>query len=246
MARNSRSTRTNFQEPDQTPRAKKDKYPKPLKTDSFFMKTKIVPRTYGQSFYMDTLNESTITLCSGPAGCGKTWIVTAIALERLMKHDVERITITKPIVEAGDEELGFLPGDVSDKILPHFQSILDCFEDHIGPMMVEKLIEDGKIVFMPIAYMRGRNFRDSFIIIDEAQNMTRNAVKLMMTRIGEGSFMAINGDTDQIDLKNPNDSGLEWALNALSGKSEDIGVVEMSDSDIQRHPLISLILKHLK
>lgn len=224
----------------------KNKYPQQVKSGSFFLKNKIVPRTYGQTFYIDTLKESTITICSGPAGCGKTWVVTGIALEKLLNNEVDKITVTKPIIEAGDESLGFLPGTVEDKVLPHFQSILDCFEDHVGPMMLQKLMQDGKITFLPIAFLRGRDLKKSFIIADECQNMTRNGIKLLMTRISDGSIMAINGDTDQIDLPNPKDSGLQWAISSLSGKSSDIGIVEMNESDIQRHPLISVILKHLK
>ena len=224
----------------------KDKYPQQVKAGSFYLKTKIVPRTYGQTFYVDTLKESTITICSGPAGCGKTWVVTGIALEKLLNNEVDKITVTKPIIEAGDESLGFLPGTVEDKVLPHFQSILDCFEDHIGPMALQKLMQDGKITFLPIAFLRGRDLKNSFIIADECQNMTRNGIKLLMTRISDGSIMAINGDADQIDLPNPKDSGLQWAISSLSGKSSDIGIVEMNESDIQRHPLISVILKHLK
>jgi phosphate starvation-inducible protein PhoH and related proteins len=224
----------------------KDKYPKRVKSGAFFLKNKIVPRTYGQIFYIDTLKESTITICSGPAGCGKTWVVTGIALEKLLNQEIDKITVTKPIIEAGDENLGFLPGTVEDKVLPHFQSILDCFEDHVGPMTLQKLMQDGKIVFLPIAFLRGRDLKNSFIIADECQNMTRKGIKLLMTRISDGSIMTINGDTDQIDLPNPKDSGLHWALSALAGKSEDIGVVEMNESDIQRHHLISVILKYLK
>jgi len=234
-----------FTQPTRRASTKRNKYPQQI-SEGLFLKTKIVPRTYGQSFYLDMLRESTITLCSGPAGCGKTWLVAGVALERLFNHDIDKIIVTKPILEAGGEEIGLLPGTVDEKVLPHFQSILDCFEDHIGPSALKKLQEDSKLIFLPTAFARGRNLRNSFILIDEAQNLSRKGIKLMMTRISEGSIMAINGDADQIDLPNINDSGLQWAIESLTGKSGEIGVVKLTDSDIQRHPIISVILKHLK
>jgi phosphate starvation-inducible protein PhoH and related proteins len=224
--------------------AKRNKYPQQT-SEGLFLKTKIVPRTYGQSFYLDMLRESTITLCSGPAGCGKTWLVAGVALERLFNHDIDKIIITKPIVEAGGEEIGFLPGLVEDKILPHFQSVLDCFEDHIGPSALKKLQEEHKLIFLPTAFARGKSLQNAFILIDEAQNLTRKGIKLLMTRISEGSVMAINGDADQVDIPE-NTSGLQWAIDSLTSKSSEIGVVKLTDSDIQRHPIISVILKHLK
>lgn len=224
---------------------KRNKYPQQTPED-LFLKNKIVPRTYGQSFYIDMLKESTITLCTGPAGCGKTWIVSGIALEKLFNHEIDKIVVTKPIIEAGSERLGFLPGLVDEKILPHFQSVLDCFEDHVGPTVLKKLQEEHKLVFLPTAFCRGRDIKNAFILIDEAQNLTRKGIKLLMTRISEGSTMAIDGDTDQIDLPNERDSGLQWAIDSLAGKSGEIGVVKLTDSDIQRHSIISVILKHLK
>lgn len=230
----------------------KQKYPAESKSaqlhEGKFIKVrnKVTPRTFGQEFYLNCLNECQITLATGPAGTGKTWLVTHFALTKLLDNEVEKIIVTKPIMEAGEEKLGMLPGEVDDKIAPHFRSILDCFEDHLGPTMVKNLIEREKIVFLPVAYCRGRDLKNAFILIDEAQNLTRKGIKLMMTRIGEGSQMAINGDADQIDLPNQKDSGLDWAIQALKGKDANIGVVEMSESDIQRHPLIGVILKALQ
>jgi len=233
-------------QPTRKTAGKRNKYPVENNENSLFLKHKIVPRTYGQTFYLDMLRESTITICSGPAGCGKTWIVAGVALQKLFNHEIDKIIITKPIVEAGGERLGFLPGLAEEKILPHFQSVLDCFEDHIGPSALKKLQEEHKLIFLPTAFCRGRDIKNAFILIDEAQNLTKKGIKLLMTRISEGSTMAINGDTDQIDLPNTNDSGLQWAIDALTGKSGDIGVVKLTDTDIQRHPIISVILKHLK
>lgn len=210
------------------------------------LKTKVSPRTYGQEFYLNCLSESPITLASGPAGSGKTWLATYFAVSSLLDNEVQKIVVTKPILEAGEEELGFLPGDVSDKVAPHFQSIIDCFEDHLGPTMFKTLFEREKIVFLPVAFCRGRDIKNAFILIDEAQNLTRKGIKLMMTRIGDGSKMAINGDADQIDLPNEKDSGLAWAVEKLRGKDPQISVVQLTDADIQRHPLISVILTNLR
>lgn len=224
----------------------KQKYLQPVKSDNIWFKGKLVPRTYGQEFYLNTLNESDITFCVGPAGCGKTWVATRVALERLADNSVSKIVVTKPILEAGGEKLGFLPGEVEDKITPHFQSVIDCFEDHVGPTVTKKLIDSGKIEFLPTAFCRGRDIKNSFILIDEAQNLTRKGIKLLLTRISDGSCMALNGDTDQCDLPNIADSGLQWAVSALRGKNSRIGIAEMTDSDIQRHPLIQVIVSNLR
>ena len=168
---------------------KRQKYLQEVKKDSVWLKSKFVPKSLGQEFYVTMLNECDITMCFGPAGTGKTWIATRFALEKLISHEVDRIVCTKPIMEAGSEEIGFLPGEVADKILPHFQSILDCFEDHIGPMAVKRLIETEKLQFLPTAYARGRGVKNSYFIIDEAQNLTKKGIKLLMTRIAEGSHL---------------------------------------------------------
>lgn len=224
----------------------KQKYPQQVKSDSIWFKTKLIPRTYSQEFYLQTLNECDITFCSGPAGCGKTWLVTRFALELLVSNKVSKIVVTKPILEAGSEKLGHLPGEVEDKILPHFQSILDCIEDHVGPTITKKLLDSGKIQFLPTAFCRGRDIKNAFILIDEAQNLTRKGIKLLLTRISEGSTMALNGDSDQIDLPKESESGLKWAIDSLVGKNERIGIVNFSISDTQRHPIIQTILTNLK
>lgn len=224
----------------------KQKYVQPVKPSSIWFKEKIEPRTYGQEFYMNAIQESDITLCTGPAGCGKTWLVTRIALEDLSANRVSKIVVTKPIVEAGDGEgIGFLPGEVEDKILPHFMSILDCIEDHIGPTMTKRLMDEGKIVFLPVEYMRGRDIKHAFILVDEAQNLTKTGIKLVMTRISTGSKMVLNGDSFQIDLPKNKESGLQWAADRLVGKNSRIAVVELSRDDVQRHPIISTLLDNL-
>ena len=226
------------------PKGKKQKYPQLIRNNEYVIKHKIEPRTYGQEFYLNTLNESTITICTGPAGTGKTWIATAVALQRLFNNEVEKIVVVKPIVEAGDEKIGYLPGDLDEKIYPHIASILDNIEDHIGPTATKRLIEAGKIVFMPAAYLRGRSLKYSFVIVDEAQNLTKKGFKLVISRLGEGTIMSINGDDDQSDLGHK-ESGLRWALTKLAGKHQDVGVCEMRNIDIQRHPLLTFVLDHL-
>jgi len=228
------------------PSHKRQKYLQAVKKESIALRSNFTPKSAGQEYYLSLLNECSITFCAGPAGTGKTWIVTRFALEQLLNHNVSKIVVTKPILEAGEEEIGFLPGDVADKILPHFQSVLDCIEDHIGPTMTKKLLDSHQIEFLPTAYCRGRNLKNAYILIDEAQNLTRKGIKLLLTRIAEGSLMALNGDTDQTDLPNPQDSGFEWALNCLAGKSPSIGVAELDYGDIQRHPLIETILTNLR
>lgn len=224
----------------------KQKYPQPVKTEGMWFKSKFIPRTAGQQYYVDCLRESTITICKGPAGCGKTWLVTRIALEMLLDNKVSRIVVTKPITPACNlEELGFLPGSELEKITPYMVNIMEAFEDHIGVAMVNKLVESGKISFMPISMARGRNLSNSFIIADEAQNLTHKGFKLFMTRIAEGSYMAINGDSDQIDI-DEKESGLDDTIQSLRGKSAEISVVELDDRDIQRHPIIRVILDNLK
>lgn len=224
----------------------KQKYPQTEKDGCFWFHKKFEPRTYGQEFYVNALNESDITLCVGPAGCGKTWIVTRHALEKLANNEVSKIVVTKPILEAAGEKLGALPGEVEDKILPHFQSILDCFEDHVGPTILKRLLDTQKIIFLPVAYARGRSISHSYLIIDESQNLTRSGLKTMLTRIGEGSIMAINGDSEQCDLPRAADSGLEWAISCLTGKNARIATVRLDMSDVQRHPLIHTILTNLR
>ena len=225
----------------------KQRYPQLEKDGIFWFKTALTARTAGQQHYINTICESDITLCHGPAGSGKTWIVTRLALEALAQNQVTRIVVTKPILEAGEEQkIGSLPGEIDSKILPYFRAILDCFEEHIGPTILKRLLDSNKIVFIPTAYLRGSSFSYTWIIADEAQNLSKKGIRLLMTRIGEGSTMVLNGDTDQIDLPRESDSGLKWAANALVGKSPRIGVVELADCDIQRHPLIELILSALR
>lgn len=210
------------------------------------LRARVQPRTFGQEFYLNCLQECTITLATGPAGTGKSWMATNYALQLLLDNKVERIVVTKPIMEAGEESIGFLPGEIDDKVAPHFRSVLECFHDHIGSVMTQNLLDREKIVFLPIAYARGLSITNAVVIADEAQNLTRKGMKLLLSRIGQDSIMIVNGDDDQCDLPRPSDSGLAWAVECLRGKDPEIGIVQMTDADIQRHPLIRTILTNLR
>jgi phosphate starvation-inducible PhoH-like protein len=226
---------------------KRQRYPQELNTNNerkIVLKHQIKPKTIGQEFFIDAVSESVITLCEGPAGCGKTYLTAGIALEKLLNNDVNQITVTKPIIEAGGESIGFLKGSEEEKIAPHFQNILDAFEDHIGPTMVKKLITEERIKFIPIGFMRGRDLKNSFIFVDEAQNLTKIGIKLIMTRISYGSQIVLSGDTDQVDI-DLRKSGLRWAIDNLVGKHADIAVVKMHASDVCRHPLITTLVNNL-
>lgn len=223
----------------------KQKYPQPEKEAGIWFHTRLEPRSYGQEFYLNTLRESDITLCAGPAGCGKTWLAARYALECLATNRVSKIIVTKPIIEAGSEHIGFLPGTIEEKVGPYFASVADALEDHLGPTMLKKLLDSEKIKFVPIAYMRGRDFKHAFVLADECQNLTRVGIKTLLTRISDGSLMALNGDPEQIDLPKPGDSGFAHAISALRGRDSRLGVAELSMEDVQRHPLVSVVLKAL-
>lgn len=226
------------------PRAKKYEAPAKSPAKQVFMK-KIQPKNYTQELYMQTLRDDSIILAQGPAGSGKTFLATSVACEMLTKHEVSRIVLTRPIVEAG-EKLGFLPGTLEEKVHPYLLPLLDGLNYHLGPKMVQDLMAEGKIEIAPLAYMRGRTFDDAFVILDEAENTTKEQMKLFLTRIGSGCTMAINGDHTQSDLGTRTENGLTWAVRKLKGKTKEISVIEFSKSDIVRSPLISIILTHLE
>jgi phosphate starvation-inducible PhoH-like protein len=222
----------------------KQKYPSSIEKE-IFIKHKINAKNTAQQLYLDFLRETPITICLGPAGSGKTYLVTAIALEKLLSKEVNRIVITRPVVEAG-EHLGYLPGTLSEKLHPYLLPLLDSIEDHIGPTMTKKLFDNNKIEIAPLAFMRGRTFNNCFVILDEAQNATKEQIKMFITRIGFNSYFAINGDSSQSDLPNKFDNGLIWISNKLKGVSSDIIVHEFNKKDVVRHPLIETILTHLE
>jgi phosphate starvation-inducible protein PhoH and related proteins len=220
----------------------KKKYEAPVK--QVFMK-KIQPKNYTQELYMQCLKNDAVILGKGPAGSGKTFVATSIACEKLINREVSRIVLTRPIVESG-EKLGFLPGTLEEKVHPYLLPLLDGLNYHLGPKMVQDFISDGKIEIAPLAYMRGRTFDNCFVILDEAENTTKEQMKLFLTRIGFNTTMAINGDHTQSDLSTKIENGLTWAVRKLKGKSPEISVVEFSKDDIVRSHLISIILTCLE
>jgi len=202
------------------------------------------PKSEAQRFYLESLENSSLTIGVGSAGSGKSFLAMAIAVKKLLEKEVQRIVITRPIVEAG-ESLGFLPGTFEEKISPYLLPLLDALQDLVGPTMAKKLLDEKMIEFAPLAYMRGRTFNNCYVILDEAQNTTVEQMKLFLTRIGNYSQFAVNGDASQTDLRGVPETGLEWAIRKLAGRMESIQVVEFSSSDVVRSPFLAQMLKHL-
>ena len=203
-------------------------------------KRKIIPRSNNQQKYFALLNKKNIVFAIGPAGTGKTFLAVAKAVAALQKGTVKKIILSRPAVEAG-EKLGFLPGDLKEKVDPFLRPIYDALYDMMPFDQVEKKIVNGIIEIAPIAFMRGRTLEDSFVILDEAQNTTRTQMKMFLTRLGKNSQMVVVGDTTQIDLVSKDDSGLLDAQKKLS-KISEIGFVILNDRDVVRHELVKKII----
>lgn len=201
----------------------------------------IKPKTLGQKKYCDMIRSNTITFGVGPAGTGKTYLAVALAVAAFKAHQVQRIILTRPAVEAG-EKLGFLPGDLQNKVDPYLRPLYDALFEMFGQESFVKLQERGSIEVAPLAYMRGRTLDDSFIILDEAQNTTREQMKMFLTRLGFNSKMVITGDITQIDLPESKKSGLIEALKVLKNV-EDIAQNRFSEKDVVRHRLVQDIVK---
>lgn len=201
---------------------------------------KITPRTVNQAKYLEAIHRSPVTLAIGPAGTGKTYLAVVSALNYLMKGQVERIVLTRPAVEAG-ENLGFLPGDLIQKINPYLRPLYDALFEMMGTERVGRMIEEGTIEIAPLAYMRGRTLNNAIIILDEAQNTTRAQMKMFLTRLGSNSRFIISGDTTQIDLDRPGKSGLLHAMKILKN-IEGISTVRFEKKDISRHPVVERIV----
>jgi phosphate starvation-inducible protein PhoH and related proteins len=204
------------------------------------------PQSESQRFYLEALENSKLTIGTGPAGSGKSFLAMSVAVKKLLAKEVQKIVITRPIVEAG-EKLGFLPGTFEEKISPYLLPLLDALDDLVGPTMAKKLLENGQIEFAPLAYMRGRTFNNCFVILDEAQNTTIEQMKLFVTRIGNYSQFVVNGDASQTDLDRSKfpETGLEWISRRLRGVSSDIQVVQFTTSDIVRSEIVKTILTYL-
>ena len=201
----------------------------------------IKPKTLGQKRYVDAIKENTITLGIGPAGTGKTYLAVAAAVAAFRAGQVNRIILTRPAVEAG-ERLGFLPGDLQSKVDPYLRPLYDALFDMLGAETYNKYLERGNIEVAPLAYMRGRTLDDSFIILDEAQNTSREQMKMFLTRMGFGSKIVITGDVTQIDLPKDTISGLKEAMRVLNGV-EDIAICKLSGADVVRHVIVQRIIK---
>ena len=197
-------------------------------------------KTIGQQTYLKAISKNTITIGVGPAGTGKTYLAVAQAVAAFRAKEVNRIILTRPAVEAG-ERLGFLPGDLQNKVDPYLRPLYDALFDMLGPETYNKYLERGNIEVAPLAYMRGRTLDDSFIILDEAQNTTREQMKMFLTRLGFGSKIVITGDITQIDLPGDKVSGLKEAIKILDGV-EDIAICRLTASDVVRHALVQRIV----
>ena len=201
----------------------------------------IKAKTLGQKRYVDAIQKNTITLGIGPAGTGKTYLAGAAAVAAFRDKQVNRIILTRPAVEAG-ERLGFLPGDLQSKVDPYLRPLYDALFEMLGPETYQKYVERGNIEVAPLAYMRGRTLDDSFIILDEAQNTSREQMKMFLTRLGFGSKIVITGDITQIDLPKDTVSGLKEAMRVLDGV-EDIAICRLNEADVVRHVIVQRIIK---
>ena len=201
----------------------------------------IKPKTIGQKDYIKTIQAKPVTIGVGPAGTGKTYLAVAAAVAAFREKEVSRIILTRPAVEAG-ERLGFLPGDLQSKVDPYLRPLYDALFDMLGPETYQKYLEKGSIEVAPLAYMRGRTLDDSFIILDEAQNTSREQMKMFLTRMGFGSKVVITGDVTQIDLPSDKPSGLKEAMKVLDGV-EGVGICRLTQNDVVRHIMVQRIIE---
>ncbi len=200
----------------------------------------IQPKTFGQQEYLSAIKTGDLTICIGPAGTGKTYLAVARAVEALLENEVSRVIVTRPAVEAG-EKLGFLPGDLAAKIDPYLRPVFDALYEHLNFNKAADLMDKGIIEVAPLAFMRGRTLNDAFVILDEGQNTTKEQIKMFLTRIGFNSKVIVTGDVTQIDLENKKMSGLVYISRILAG-IDGIKIVNLSKSDVVRHPLVQKII----
>ena len=204
-------------------------------------KKSVIARTEKQSEYIKALKENDIIISLGPAGTGKSFLAVSVAITLLMEKKIERVILSRPAVEAG-EKLGFLPGDMKEKVDPYLKPLYDALYELFGAEKIEKKIETGEIEIAPLAFMRGRTLKNCFAILDEAQNATETQIKMFLTRIGENSKLVVNGDPSQVDLINKKESGLIKSKKILKDLKE-IKIIEFDHNDVVRHPLVSKIIK---
>ena len=200
----------------------------------------VIARSKKQSDYIDALRKNDIVMAVGPAGTGKSFLAVSVGITMLMEKKIERVILSRPAVEAG-EKLGFLPGDMKEKVDPYLRPLYDALYDLFGFELINKKIENGEIEIAPLAFMRGRTLKNSFAILDEAQNATATQIKMFLTRIGENSKLVVNGDPSQIDLNNKSHSGLNRSIKILN-KLNEIKIIEFDYRDVVRHPLVSKII----
>ena len=201
----------------------------------------VIARSEKQSEYIKALRENEIVMSLGPAGTGKSFLAVSVAVTLLMEKKIERVILSRPAVEAG-EKLGFLPGDMKDKVDPYLRPLYDALYELFGADKIDKKIETGEIEIAPLAFMRGRTLKNCFAILDEAQNATETQIKMFLTRIGENSKLVVNGDPSQIDLINKSQSGLVKSRDILR-KIKEIKIIEFDHNDVVRHPLVSKIIQ---
>tara|TARA_Y100001935_G_C17308876_1_gene514305 strand:- start:2640 stop:3644 length:1005 start_codon:yes stop_codon:yes gene_type:complete len=201
----------------------------------------VIARSEKQSEYIKALKENDIVISLGPAGTGKSFLAVSVAVTLLLEKKIDRVILSRPAVEAG-EKLGFLPGDMKEKVDPYLRPLYDALYELFGADKIDKKIENGEIEIAPLAFMRGRTLKNCFAILDEAQNATETQIKMFLTRIGENSKLVVNGDPSQIDLINKNQSGLIKSSKILKDLNE-IKVIEFDHNDVVRHPLVSKIIK---
>ena len=204
----------------------------------------VIARSKKQSEYINALTKNDITMALGPAGTGKSFLAVSVAMTMLFEKKVEKVILSRPAVEAG-EKLGFLPGDMKEKVDPYLRPLYDALYDLFGYEKINKKIESGEIEIAPLAFMRGRTLKNSFAILDEAQNATLTQIKMFLTRIGENSKIVVNGDPSQIDLMNKSHSGLIKTKKILS-KVKEIKLIEFDHKDVVRHPLVTKIIQAFK
>jgi len=223
---------------------KKESHVQPLEEVIKTPKRSVIPRSKKQKEYVKALKNNQIIMSLGPAGTGKTYLAVAVALSMLLEKKVERIILSRPAVEAG-EKLGFLPGDMKEKIDPYLRPLYDSLHDMFDYDKIQRKMEIGEIEIAPLAFMRGRTLKNCFAILDEAQNATETQIKMFLTRIGENSKLVVNGDPSQIDLPNKNQSGLVQSKNILKGINE-ISIINFDHNDVIRHPLVTKIVEAYK